>query len=587
MGSQDKELIGTTVGNYKLLKRLGAGGMGVVYLGVQPSIRSLVAVKVIAGNVVNEELTKRFFAEARTVNLIRHESIVNVLDLCTLEDGRPCIVMEFLEGAHLAGVIHRGKDLWVTPTGRAKILDFGLCKLVEQQDDLSLTMAGVVMGTTPYMSPEQARGDDLDARSDIFAVGVILYEALTGRRPFQGWSVPELLEEQRQSLLEPRMRRREIGERLNSVIMQAMEIDRDKRFQSARALRQALATAIDDLGPEAMLPLPVASVSERIPTQFLEALEIPATPEGPPPSSERPTAAESPNARVQGDSPRQLPRDEWRAQRLRRWLAAGGVAVGVLFLIGVFVALLDDDAGQEPMSSDTAALKVSAASATVEDSSEQQERRQQGDAPTSEDVTVDLENRHRAMREDVTGVAVGQVVASAVEPTPSTVAYNVRENHVRDLDDCHRLLHDTGSRRVTEAKVSILIGLEGRTSDVDTSSNVLGLNLCLNRAARKWQFPTPRSEDGAPLVARYVVPLTFGEYVEKVRAEVPPKRVVSETRKKKTSRTTRGSAAPKRSKKPRRGDSGYTIDPFNSADSSRKKPSRRLRDTGDIVRPDF
>src|SRR5690242_5111020 len=207
----DDLLVGTTVGAYRVARLLGVGGMGRVYKGVQPQIGSRVAIKVLSRECADRpELVERFFSEARAVNLIRHEAIVNVLDLASLPDGRPYIIMEYLDGAPLAaaiesvshggplplgsiarlavevldalgaahakGIVHRDlkpDNLFVTPSGRPKILDFGIAKLQPELGG-SATRTGALLGTPHYMAPEQAAGRAIDHRTDLYAIGVIL-----------------------------------------------------------------------------------------------------------------------------------------------------------------------------------------------------------------------------------------------------------------------------------------------------------------------------------------------------------------------------------------------------------------------------
>src|SRR5262249_55698245 len=220
-------LPGQSVGAYKILALLGRGGMGVVYRARDERLRGDVAVKVFAASFAHDAgRPRRFEQEAHATSALNHPNILTIHDIGT-QDGAPFIVAELLEGeelrgqlesgaiptrkaleyaqqitqglaaAHEKGITHRDlkpENLFVTKDGRVKILDFGLAKLKPTQpgvvdtDALTqkrLTDPGVVMGTVGYMSPEQVRGQETDHRSDIFAFGVILYEMLSGRRPFR------------------------------------------------------------------------------------------------------------------------------------------------------------------------------------------------------------------------------------------------------------------------------------------------------------------------------------------------------------------------------------------------------------------
>jgi len=221
-------MIGETFGNYRVTELIGEGGMGVVYLAEHPAIGRRAAVKILRpGLTDNPEILKRFFNEARAANAIRHPGIVEVFDCGTLASGVSYIVMELLEGenlaarlrrvgrmrhpearriaaqtasalaaAHAAGIVHRDlkpDNLYLVPDDRdsslemIKVLDFGIAKLGQQGSNVSSvrTRTGSVMGTPAYMSPEQCRGTrEIDHRTDIYALGVILFEMLCGRAPF-------------------------------------------------------------------------------------------------------------------------------------------------------------------------------------------------------------------------------------------------------------------------------------------------------------------------------------------------------------------------------------------------------------------
>ncbi|MEZ4222696.1 MAG: protein kinase [Polyangiaceae bacterium] len=272
-------LLGTLVGSYRITRLAGFGAMGAVYMAVHPTIGSRVAIKVLNHDPSRSpSLVERFFAEARAVNLIRHEHIVNVLDLAQLADGRPYIVMEYLSGAplsalfekgqapigslsrviaevldalgaaHTKGIVHRDlkpDNLYVTPAGHVKVLDFGIAKLRTEGEGAGVgTQTGSLLGTPHYMSPEQARGMSVDARADLYALGVILYEGVTGQRPFDAPALFELLRKQVEEIPRPP---REIVPSLpvayESVILRAMAKDPAARFQSAEEFSRALLDA--------------------------------------------------------------------------------------------------------------------------------------------------------------------------------------------------------------------------------------------------------------------------------------------------------------------------------------------------------
>jgi len=281
----DDRLIGTEVGRYRIERLLGEGGMGRVYVAVQPMIGSQVAIKILSDECARTpELLERFFAEARAVNLIRHEGIVNVLDMAMLPDGRPFIVMELIAGttlgnalrserlplgglvqvtcevlsalaaAHAIGIVHRDlkpDNVLVTGEGHAKVLDFGIAKLAPGlQHGLSpRTQTGALLGTPHYMAPEQISGKgQVDARSDIYACGVMLYEAITGRRPFEGETLFDLMRAHlEQPPPSPRSLRPELPVAIEHVVLTAMAKRPEDRFQSATAMAQALQHAAAEL----------------------------------------------------------------------------------------------------------------------------------------------------------------------------------------------------------------------------------------------------------------------------------------------------------------------------------------------------
>ena len=278
--SGDDPLLGQAIGSYRVARLIGSGGMGRVYRAVQPAIGGRVAVKVLSHECARHKpLVDRFFAEARAVNIIRHEHIVNVLDLAMLPDGRPYIVMEHLDGAplsaiikqrgalplgslcrvigevlsalasaHAKGIIHRDlkpDNVFVTPAGHARVLDFGIAKLApELAGAPGPTRTGSLLGTPHYMSPEQAHARPADARADLYSTGVMLFEGATGRLPFEASSLFELLQKHIETPPpSPKSLRPDIPAALNAAILRPLEKDPARRFQSAAAMAQALAEA--------------------------------------------------------------------------------------------------------------------------------------------------------------------------------------------------------------------------------------------------------------------------------------------------------------------------------------------------------
>ncbi|MDQ3299888.1 MAG: protein kinase [Myxococcota bacterium] len=298
-------LLGTTIGAYRIARLLGVGGMGRVYKGVHPTIGSRVAIKVLSRECSDRrDLVERFFSEAKAVNMIRHESIVNVLDLATLPDGRPYIIMEYLDGAPLAaivehavatrtplplgglarlavevldalaaahakGIVHRDlkpDNIYVTPSGRPKVLDFGIAKLNDMAGG-SATRTGSLLGTPHYMAPEQAAGRPVDHRADIYAIGVILFECATGTKPFLADSLFDLL---RKHVEEPpplpRSIRGDLPPELENVILTALAKPPDARFGSAQAMSVALQHATAQLAPAEWTPITGSGTHRAVPT---------------------------------------------------------------------------------------------------------------------------------------------------------------------------------------------------------------------------------------------------------------------------------------------------------------------------------
>ncbi len=396
-------LLGYRIEPYRIARLLGVGGMGRVYLGVHPDIGSRVAIKVLsADRIMDTHLVHRFFDEARAVNVIRHEAIVNVLDLSTLPDGRPYIVMEYLDGAPMSSVIRRGPaplgglaramsevlgalqaahdkgivhrdlkpdNIFLSPNGRPKVLDFGIAKLIpELGGSTDPTRTGSLLGTPHYMSPEQTLSRPVDARADVYAAGVILFEAATGRRPFDSDSLFDLM---RQHLEEPppppRSLRPDMPVPFEQVILQALAKSPEDRFQSARALSEALTAACRSLPADAWEPLrgtaganPGPAMPSPTPQHTPSSELVPHLPTPTPRglTDRRPASTDeafAPTVAAQPGEPRKLP--SWLAPVVAATVAAATATVAVLLLTNK-----DDAASTEPTAAaDTAIADAGAA----------------------------------------------------------------------------------------------------------------------------------------------------------------------------------------------------------------------------------
>ncbi|MGA7077754.1 MAG: protein kinase [Terriglobales bacterium] len=277
------EIVGQTVSHYRVLSKLGVGGMGVVYEAEDVRLGRHVALKFIPEHLAKDQtVLDRFMREARAASQLNHPNICTIHDIEN-GDGRPFIVMEKLEGeslkqrihgkaldledlldiavqvadalaaSHAKGIVHRDikpANIFLTPNGQVKILDFGLAKLAKGGSvgtstdtslEESLTQVGVIPGTAVYMSPEQARSEDLDVRSDIFSFGVVLFEMATGKKPFTGTNVVTTLHAVINSKpASPRTINPAIPVALEAIIGKAMEKDRDLRYKNATEMKADL-----------------------------------------------------------------------------------------------------------------------------------------------------------------------------------------------------------------------------------------------------------------------------------------------------------------------------------------------------------
>ncbi|HTW67726.1 MAG TPA: protein kinase [Bryobacteraceae bacterium] len=305
-------MVSQKVLHYQLLEKIGAGGMGEIYKAQDSRLNRLVAVKILSPNLsADPERRRRFFQEAQAASALNHPNIITLHDIIS-EGDLQCIVMEFIAGktlreliptgglpapqalqygiqiasalaaAHAAGIIHRDlkpSNIMVTSTGLVKVLDFGLAKWVdtglsgqatEQSTvEAALTREGSIIGTVSYMSPEQAEGKHVDARSDIFSFGDVLYEMVTGRRAFEGRSgistLSSILRDDVKPIAEAAP---DVPQPLEHIILRCLPKDPAARWQSMKEIEGALRTLhrkLDPVGqfapPVPVTPLPAAPIA--------------------------------------------------------------------------------------------------------------------------------------------------------------------------------------------------------------------------------------------------------------------------------------------------------------------------------------
>jgi serine/threonine-protein kinase len=356
-------MIGSVIGNYKVAEKIGEGGMGAVYKGVDLMLEREVAIKALRPELSNQpQVVERFRKEAVTLAKLNHPNIATLFNFfrqgnhyfmvmefvrgqtldklieiqgaMSCETAVPlfCQVLEGIDHAHRFGIIHRDikpANMMLTDEGSLKVLDFGIARVLGSS---RMTRAGHLIGTVEYMSPEQIKGQETDARSDIYSLGMLLYEMLTGRVPFASDSEFELMKAQVEQMpTPPREFAPHIPEDVEWAIMCATAKDPEKRFQTAAAFRDAIV--------DSMSSAP-ASASEAVPDYSWNTSPLSTPPNTSPISKDSVVRAPAPLTRIASttemvvaDDPPPVKTDWWKGLKSNRMFIPmmAGVLLAFLF----------------------------------------------------------------------------------------------------------------------------------------------------------------------------------------------------------------------------------------------------------------
>jgi eukaryotic-like serine/threonine-protein kinase len=337
-------------GRYLLVEKIGEGGMATVFLGTDQVLGRTVAVKVLAPNYARDQnFVQRFRREAQAAARMNHPGVVSVYDTGS-DDGTHYIVMEHVQGrtlaeilkseghllpdraaeiaeavaaalsfAHAQGIVHRDikpANIMITPQGEVKVMDFGIARATASGD--TLTQTATVLGTATYLSPEQAQGEPVDARSDIYSLGVVLYELLTGQPPFTGDSpVAVAYKHVREDPPSPSRLNQGVPQGLEAVTMKALAKNPSNRYQSADEMRADL-DRVRRGQPPLATPLLVPDQTQVIGRQARPTTVLPSVPPG----------------------------EEGRGRRIAAWVVLGLIVLGGL--VALFLFLYKSIVGSQP-----------------------------------------------------------------------------------------------------------------------------------------------------------------------------------------------------------------------------------------------